>query len=67
MDQNFLDLLLKTIDDLKVELKADIKDLRAEVYGLNAFKWKVVGIATFLNIIITIAVTIFAAYISKGG
>jgi len=59
MDQNFIDLLIKNIDEVKLEIQM----LRSEVKENSAFRWKLVGMATVFSTLISIGVAVVAAYI----
>jgi len=61
MNDQVLDLLLKSIDDIK----SDLKEVRTEIKALNAFKWKITGIAATASGIVLTVVEIAKAYFFK--
>jgi len=52
-----IEALKKTDSDVR-ELRSEIHDLRDDIKDLNAFKWKVYGVATVISILITAIGTI---------
>ena len=45
VDKRYYDLLEENLR----EIKHDLKDIKKDIDGLNGFKWKVTGIASFLS------------------
>ena len=62
MNDSHVELLIlslqKTDQDVR-ELRDDIQTLREEIKDLNAFRWKIYGIASVLSSIIAFGLNIF--------
>lgn len=57
-----VDMVVRSIDNLDHDirnLRDEIKDLRKELTGLQAFKWKIIGMTTGLSIILPLVITLW--------
>lgn len=73
MDQNFADLLMENLKEIKKEIKAVDGKLDAKMADhdkkfdtIFAFKWKFIGAYSAIMLILTLAMQLVSSYLQKG-